>query len=453
MPPCSLKTAGHQHHHSLVGYGRDPLYLCEPCDAAFEGLRSALEAGIAAHCIDLDVHGYPDLHDDVPDPYAITRIGLKQYYNAYDKLSSKAKAPQDTDRELHMARRLKELCLTYERVLFVGGMSHIDAILKTSINSNFPSQHMLQGKSSKPAPSQKNRAAMLWQKADGSPSTMKNGAPILPLRQTDKKSSITSLKLHLKKYTDISGNPFPGYNFRNLMKFLRNYSLLQNQLMPDLFQIITAAKGCVDHNYAYEVWQLATDYPFLKNIDALPSLDSHHRPSVGRSKKIHFHMKSKHIKSTFFPRRTDKSKRQTRLYPPALSQSVHSPEDVIIEKFGEFLKKKGSQILREEGARTIPFSTSLEDGVDTRETVRHWSEKKLYVKTTGKPTGGVGSVVIIFDEDAPEEESGPGRQEKYPWETTWLENTFRSPIWPFMRHLRGIRLWAPGSANVSMEDL
>ncbi len=46
-----------------------------------------------------------------------------------------------------------------------------------------------------------------------------------------------------------------------------------------------------------------------------------------------------------------------------------------------------------------------------RETLRHWHEKKLYIKVRGKPPGGVGSVVVIFDEDRSEEEAF---QEKYP---------------------------------------
>ena len=83
------------------------------------------------------------------------------------------------------------------------------------------------------------------------------------------------------------------------------------------------------------------------------------------------------------------------------------------------MKKKGTQILTEEGARTRPFSASLEDGIDVKETLRHWFEKTLYVKVKGKPPAGVGSVVIIFDEDTSNEEATV-YQEKYPWRTTWL---------------------------------
>lgn len=394
-------------------------YLSEPCDATFEALRSALEVGIPSYCIDLDIHEYPNVHEDVPDPYAVTRIGLKEYYDAFKKLSPKTKFPQDVDREMYMARKLKELCLKHEKVLFVGGMSHIEALLTYIDNKQFPTLQHAERYSIQIATLTEESCRDVmgefgwitlqyeeWRTQDGIP----------PDRQ---KVLYKLFKEASKKYVDATGNAFQGYHLRNLMKFLRNYSLIYHQLMPDLFQIITASKGCVDHNYAYEVWQMATEYPPLRNVDNLPKLPLTIEDIWGRSKKIFFHMKQRHIKSTFFPKKHDKSKRDTRLYPPGpFTICSYPPEDVIIEKFGEFLKKKGSQLVREEGARTIPFSTSLEDGIDTRETIRHWSEKKLYVKASGKPPGGVGSVVIIFDEDSSDD--GVVTNEKYPWRTTWL---------------------------------
>jgi hypothetical protein len=300
-------------------------------------------------------------------------------------------------------------------------MSHIEAILSDLDKNQFPTsqhaeRHTVQTCTFTEESGRDIMAECGWVSLQYE--EWRNSKSTLPDRQ---KILYGLFKEASKKYVEVTGNPFPGYNLRNLMKFARNYSLIQQQLMPDLFQIITTAKGCVDHNYAYEVWQLATEYPLLKNIDSLPQLDLTIDQVWGKSKKIHFHMKSKHVKSSFFPRRADKSKRQTRLYPPGpFTICSYPPEDTIIEKFGDFLKKKGSQILREEGARTIPFSSSIEDGVDTRETIRHWSEKKLYVKTSGRPAGSVGSVVIIFDEDASEKDSSKDLTEKYPWMTTWL---------------------------------
>jgi len=51
-----------------------------------------------------------------------------------------------------------------------------------------------------------------------------------------------------------------------------------------------------------------------------------------------------------------------------------------------------------------------------KETIRHFPERKLYVKARGRPPGQMGSCVMIFDEDAIKE----GAQERYPWKLTWL---------------------------------
>jgi hypothetical protein len=189
--------------------------------------------------------------------------------------------------------------------------------------------------------------------------------------------------------------------------------------MPDLYKILTAAKNCVDHNYAYETWNLATEYLYRKNIDGLNELDLSPNDIWGHSKSIRFHLKEKGRKENSFFQRREKDKASFRFQPPGpFNICSYPPEDIIIERFGNFLKKKGTQILTEENARVLPFSTSIEDGIDIKETIRHLFEKKLFVKVFGKPVGGVGSIVVVFDEDKGEE--GRPYQEKYPWTTTWL---------------------------------
>jgi hypothetical protein len=89
----------------------------------------------------------------------------------------------------------------------------------------------------------------------------------------------------------------------------------------------------------------------------------------------------------------------------------YPPEDLVIEDYGEFLRKKGKSILSQERARTEPFTTSLLDGIDLRETIRNWHEQKIYVQSFQKISGEVGAVVLIFDED---------RDNRYPFTMTWL---------------------------------
>jgi hypothetical protein len=92
----------------------------------------------------------------------------------------------------------------------------------------------------------------------------------------------------------------------------------------------------------------------------------------------------------------------------------YPPEDEIVETFGGYLRKKGKAVLADDGARVVPFTTSVLDGIDVRETIRHFAEKKIYVRESGRIPGDIGIVVVIFDEDG----DVPG--ERYPYKLTWL---------------------------------
>jgi hypothetical protein len=68
-------------------------------------------------------------------------------------------------------------------------------------------------------------------------------------------------------------------------------------------------------------------------------------------------------------------------------------------------------VLSEERVRVEPFTTSILDGVDVRETIRNWHQGRIWVRQYQKIRGEVGAVVVIFDED---------RDNRYPYLTTWL---------------------------------
>lgn len=403
-------------------------YMVEPCDAGFEALRSALELKVPSFCIDLDVENYPEFQDFLPDAYAITRIGLKNYYEAYKEIALKKikSSNLDKNRELHMAKRLKELSFSYEKILFIGGMAHVENVLKLTEQNSFPLlKHAQRDSIEIVALTEKaNREVMAECGFISAQYELSRKEGLLPDRQ---KIIFKLFKLASLKYKEKTGSEFPSYHFRNIMKFLRNYAFLYDRLMPDLYQIVTAAKLCVDSNYAYEVWALATSYEYQKNIDSLRQEDFTIEQIWGKSKLLRFDMKQRSRKNSYSDRQA-KSRNQYRFRSPGLFSICSYPkEDLIIERFGNYLKKKGTELLREESARVQPFSTSIEDGIDTRETIRHWHEKKLYVKLKARPQGEVGSVVVIFDEDAKEDSKDREAQddeddfkEAYPWKVTWM---------------------------------
>lgn len=412
LPDISVIVAFDKWHQPLY-------FLAEPCDPIFEGLRSAMEKGKHPFCIDLDVENYPEIHEPIPDTYAIQRVGLKHYYEIYKKIAKRS-VPQDFNREIYMAHRLKELSLQYDKVLFIAGMAHIENVLKMTENSFFP----------KIAHAAREGVQICTLTEESCREVMSEFGWLSRHYEDERSSEQFSpdrqkLIFALYKeagavYAKNSGNTFSSTHLRNAMKFVRNYALITSRLMPDLFQILSAARGCVDSNYAYEAWELATTYPYRKNVDNLPELDLTAKELWGHSKSLRFHLRQPSRKNSIFFDRHRKKSSKFRFHPPGpFTICSYPPEDVVIENFGDFLKKKGTQLLTEEGARTIPFTSSIEDGIDTKETIRHWHEKKLYVKAKGKPPGGVGSVVVIFDEDTPLEKE-ESYQEKYTWKTTWL---------------------------------
>jgi hypothetical protein len=308
-------------------------YMVEPCDAAFEALRSAAEKHVPAYCIDLDVDFYPNAHDAMPDPYSIQRIGLKNYYDAYAKIvlhKGLVKDPIDLKREMYMARRLKELSLSHERVLFIGGMYHVQDVLEMMDRESFPFlRHAMRERVEICTLSPEScRDVMVengWFSSKYEEARSNENEVSFP---PDRQQLIFQLyKEGANAYKERYDVSFPAYHLRNTMKFARNYALYKGRLMPDLFQILSSAKGCVDHNYAYEVWEKATTYPHLKNVDGLPELDLTVEEIWGHSKLIRFHMKGKGRKDLTFRHRS-KDRSTFRFNPPGpFTICSYPPED------------------------------------------------------------------------------------------------------------------------------
>jgi hypothetical protein len=220
-----------------------------------------------------------------------------------------------------------------------------------------------------------------------------------------------------RRYTQDTGDEVRPHQTRVLMKFLRNYALVRGRLQPDLYQILVGARGAVDDNYAYEVWDLGTHYPWQDPSGALPALRLRVEDLYDASRTIHFHRRlaTRRKRPQLVPVRDRKRERRPGEWAEAFDGSAicsYPPEDVVIERFGGFLRKKSKSILSEENTRVEPFTTSILDGIDVRETIRNWHEGAVYVRENQKVKGEVGSVVVIFDEDRDDA--------RYSWLMSWL---------------------------------
>jgi hypothetical protein len=219
-----------------------------------------------------------------------------------------------------------------------------------------------------------------------------------------------------RHYRQETGEPVHIWQKRAFFRFSRNYALQGGQLLPDLFQLLAAARGCIDDNFAYALCRLATCYPWQTESSDLATISISPEELWGGSRHIRFRPRQKRHKSLS---RMGLLKRKREKRPGEWLEGFDDPsvcsypqEDIAIEEYGRFLKRKGSMQLSEELSRSEKFSASLLDGIDMRETIRNIHEGAIYVREQQRAKGGVGCLVVIFDEDR--------RTERFPCRMTWL---------------------------------
>jgi len=412
---------------SVVYYEEDDhtfIYLpLEPTDGQLEATRLALAKNLPIHFIDRDTEGYPIDRTPMPDPYSIKRIGYWQYCYSYRKTYPEGlNALQDQLRERTMAYHLQRLDREGKRVLFIGGLAHLPGLLRfldepqvEVIGRRSRDGVMLahlHKESSREIMTEYPFLAALYERFRGDPAQAEPDR----LEAVDQLIDIAS-KNHLKRNREEVGVS----QLRVFSRFVRNYALLSGLLVPNLYQILVAARGAVDDNFAYEVWDVATEYPWQAESPGLPILRLRGSDLFLDQKRIRFHRRFKTMRRRLVPlpvkrRRKERFPGEWKGAFKGYSICSYQPEDIAIEGFGNYLKKRALKEKSEENSRVVPFVSSMMDGIDIRETLRNWEEGGIYVRENMPLKGKVGSVVFIFDPDLPDAEG----KENFPWRVTWL---------------------------------
>lgn len=439
--------------------------LVEPADPLVEGARLALEQGLPLHCIDVDLDGYPRHQERLPDSYSICRLGLAPFYGAYREIcGSEEPCQEDLRREQGMAWRLQQLAKRHKRILFLCGMAHLERVKQLfatpltipmerlrreglslwnlhpdscrEILTESPFLNAVYEYRRSELPAEPDQESGGLRKRFHALELIKGGREELPEeRLLDNAIRRTARRLgthgtfpdrqriiyHLfseaaRHYRQETGEPVHLWQKRAFFRFARNYAVSGGMLMPDLYQLLAAARGCVDDNFAYAFCRLATCYPWQLETSDLPTIAISVEEIWGGSRRIRFRPRQKRAKGLarlgFMKRKRERRPGEWLEGFDDPSICSYPPEDLAIEGYGEFLKKKGSMQLSEEQTRSERFSTSLLDGIDMRETLRHLAEGAIYVREQQRARGGVGCVVLIFDEDRGDR--------RYPYRMTWL---------------------------------
>lgn len=242
-------------------------------------------------------------------------------------------------------------------------------------------------------------------------------------------------------YNRKTGERLEPWQVHLLMRFSRNYAMMEGRLLPDFFQWVASARACVDENFAYEVWALGCFYPWQREVALdLPTMRVRGEELWLGSRRMRIRPRVPRRKRPLrFPVRRRKKETRPGEWLEAFDGHAlcsYPPEDVVVERFGGYLRSRGVRLLSEEKSRVEPFVSSLLDGIDLRETLRRWHEGKLYVREERRVRGGVGAVVVIFDPD----DGGKG----YPYCMTWLGEHSQESDMAFYATPLGDRIVGPG---------
>ncbi len=399
--------------------GTEIYLLVEPTEPLIEALRFAEERGCPSFCVDLDLEGYPEREEVFPDAYLIYRLGYSRYISELLRREYPP-SPEDKRRELAMAFHLKRLAGRYQRVAFVGGITHISRLAQLLKTPDLPTPF---------GPSRREGVKLFHLSQEGSREVLSEigffqgryeqarRAGKLPLDRLNLQEEL--LREACQAYRREFQEEISPRSLAVFRQFVRNYALLSGRLTPDFYQMIVAARGVGGDDLAWHLWEIGTRYPYQPENPDLVTFDLRLEDLMKPHRKIRFFRRLKPLhRRRLIPVRKRPTERRPGEWKEAW-QGGHicsfPPEDIVIENFGREVMRRALRVVSEELRRVEPFMVSMKDGPDLRETIRHWHEGRLYVVDAPVATGKAGSVVVIFEEDPPDSQG----REKYPWKLTW----------------------------------
>ena len=446
----------------------------QPADPLVEAARSAREAGIDVRCIDLDVDGYADYRDSAPDPYVLLRLGASRLYGAFRDLP-RPRDPHDGPRESAMAFHVRKLVAEgRRRILVVCGMHHAAPLaealdhdqaepLTPPVRKNVKLVHLHPEsipevlseipfyvaayearRHGPPPPLRPRHESPAAGKTYGPFRVLTGGRGDDPGRLEDavnraareggaRRAGLADdcppldrlraqwVLLREAEHALVRAAPDEEvHRWQRLLlaRYTRNLAWTAGRLAVDLYDLLAAARACVTENFAYELHRLAIAYPLQpRTATDLSTARIRADEMYDGVRRLRLHRRRRRPKRpdwrTLLPGR-----RKNERWPGEWLESFgaeticsYPPEDLIVEDFGRYLRRRGTSVLTEERARTVPFTTSILDGIDVRETIRSWHDGRIMVRELGRAPGDVGSVVVVFDAD--EDDA------RYPHLQTW----------------------------------
>jgi hypothetical protein len=386
----------------------------DPCQGVIAALRVALGERIAREFVDMETPRFEARSGVFPDPYALKRVSPAGFAAAVLPTIPPPTEGQHADRIVWMAGRLRDLERRYRSILFVCSLLDWPWI-----------RDAYQRKLEAPEPEPFHTPIQTF---PVDPKTLIFVLGELPFitglyergrreLTADDNLSVDGVKEMVLHARDRLKTTYPNVAKRItpqllsvFFRYVRNLSLIERRLTPDLYSLVVAAKQTAGDDFALGVAETARDYPYA-------DVDEHDDPADDDDPILRMGIDRADVPGWGTARMVNRLPGQSlswrscelRPRPPERDRNLWKqrwnpfgmcswpPEDDRIESFHRHVRDQAKAIIGADLARSEKFTTSVMDGIDIRETLRNWHTGDLYVKVLPPSRGTVEVVVFLFE--------------------------------------------------------
>ncbi|MBA3315262.1 MAG: hypothetical protein M3552_15200 [Planctomycetota bacterium] len=391
----------------------------DPCQPVIAALRIASQEHMAVRFVDPETAEYEAVGMVLPDPYALKRVQSDRFAAAVLPVLPRLEG-QAADRCIAMANRLRELEARFQSILFVCSIAEWPWV-KEAYHDRTPQRVV----------DEEVEDVETYAVAPNSLAFFLGELPYITglyeqarnELDPDENLSIDGIKALLLEARDRYKAEFKGRARKitpklaaTYFQYVRNLSLVDRRLTPDLYTLIVAAQQIFGDALAITLAETAREYPFPPPVDMqtckmglgklqLPDGEIVEATSRLPGPPVFW-------RSLSLTRRAPKIQQdEWRMRWNPFRQCSWPPEDNKIENFRTHVKDMALAMLGADLARSEKFTTSIMDGLDIRETLRNWHTRDIYVKVLPPSRGNLDSAVMLFD--------SPADPREYPWRMTW----------------------------------
>ncbi len=393
----------------------------DPCQPVIMALRIALGEHWRIEFCDLETNAFQPVAAVMPDPYALKTVSLERFATAILPSITRPYQEQTQQRLHYMAWRLRQLEQQHQHVVMVCSIlewpwlreAYLEPIDELPLQDSVepPTTHAVNPNSLIFLFGELPFITGLYEQARVQLEDDANLAidGVKQLVMSARSSYLQDLGRRARKITPLL--------LGQCLKYIRNLTLIEHRMSPDLYTMTVAAQQILGDQYAIHLIETARNYPFHDDvgrpsatlgIDQLRLADGETVSVVSRLPGQPVSWRSLELRRKPEQRDIDKWKTQWNPY----SQCSWPPEDTLIESFRTRVVDRAKALIGADLARSEKFSTSIKDGIDIRETLRHWYDGDIYVKVMPPSIGTLDCCVMLFDT--------PADPREYVWRATWF---------------------------------